>query len=326
MLASPALWGQDIHFSQFFNSPQNIGPALIGVFDGHQRYVANYREQWRSVPVPYLTFSGAYDRKIRIDGLEDGFIGVGLHLNYDRAGDSEMSWTQIGLSGAYVDQLSEQHAISAGVRVMYGQRAFQPDLLSFNSQFNGDIFDSSLPTLEDFANTSTNFFDLGVGVGWFFDKEDSRTKTYISLNYGHILEPTVAFFEQDTEAKLPGLLSVANRSVIQLSDKVDFDFFNFFQFQQAYRSYTSGLGATYHLNQERRKELAIMGALGYRFGDALIAYTQLFYKDWVVGVSYDINTSDFTRATNGNGGPELSVQYILKIVEPPKVIKPCPIF
>jgi len=54
---------QDIHFSQFYHSPQNINPSLTGVFNGHQRFIGNYRSQWNSVPVSYMTFSGAYDMK-----------------------------------------------------------------------------------------------------------------------------------------------------------------------------------------------------------------------------------------------------------------------
>ena len=53
-----ALSAQDIHFSQFGNSPINLNPGLTGAFGGDMRFVANYRNQWRVDPtplVPYLT-------------------------------------------------------------------------------------------------------------------------------------------------------------------------------------------------------------------------------------------------------------------------------
>ena len=53
--------GQDLHYSQFYNSPQNINPALTGVFNVDHRYMVSMRDQWRFVPVPWFTMSGAYD-------------------------------------------------------------------------------------------------------------------------------------------------------------------------------------------------------------------------------------------------------------------------
>ena len=40
------LWGQDMHFSQFYNNPLNLNPAQAGLFDGSHRFTANYRGQW----------------------------------------------------------------------------------------------------------------------------------------------------------------------------------------------------------------------------------------------------------------------------------------
>ena len=47
---------QDIHFSQFFNAPLALGPGMIGQFDGEYRANGIFRQQWRSVTVPYRTF------------------------------------------------------------------------------------------------------------------------------------------------------------------------------------------------------------------------------------------------------------------------------
>ena len=49
MLAAVAVQAQDIHFSQFYQSPLNLNPALTGVMNCNHRIVANYRNQWASV-------------------------------------------------------------------------------------------------------------------------------------------------------------------------------------------------------------------------------------------------------------------------------------
>ena len=40
---------QDIHFSQFYQSPLNLNPAMTGVMNCNHRLVANYRNQWASI-------------------------------------------------------------------------------------------------------------------------------------------------------------------------------------------------------------------------------------------------------------------------------------
>ena len=92
--------GQDLHFSQFQNSPLNHNPALTGIFSGDQRFAANYRHQWFSVPVEYLTFSASYDQKFRRDGA-NSFWSAGALFNYDRAGDANLAMAHLALNGSY---------------------------------------------------------------------------------------------------------------------------------------------------------------------------------------------------------------------------------
>jgi hypothetical protein len=64
----------------------------------------------------------------------------------------------------------------------------------------------------------------------------------------------------------------------------------------------------------------------YRWGDALIPVLRLQYGSWEAGLSYDVNISEFSAATNRRGGPEVFVQYVIKRPAPPPVFKACPIF
>ena len=54
-----ALHAQDLHYSQFMNSPLLTNPANTGFIpDGDYRLGANFRNQWSSVTAfPYKTFS-----------------------------------------------------------------------------------------------------------------------------------------------------------------------------------------------------------------------------------------------------------------------------
>ena len=51
--------GQDLHMSQFFETPLLRNPALAGIFTGDIRLQAVYRDQWNSVTTGYRTGSMA---------------------------------------------------------------------------------------------------------------------------------------------------------------------------------------------------------------------------------------------------------------------------
>ena len=82
-------YAQDIHYSQFFNSPLNLNPALAGIFNGDGRVHANIKEQWSSVPVGYTSGDLGLDLKHGV-GQKGHFLGYGVLLNYDRAGDLDL--------------------------------------------------------------------------------------------------------------------------------------------------------------------------------------------------------------------------------------------
>ena len=75
------LLSQDIHYSQFYNAPLTLNPALTGIFRGDIRFQANYRNQWRSVPVDFVTFTAAADMKFLRRPYKRGFFSGGVIFN-----------------------------------------------------------------------------------------------------------------------------------------------------------------------------------------------------------------------------------------------------
>ena len=73
-------------------------------------------------------------------------------------------------------------------------------------------------------------------------------------------------------------------------------------------------------------------------GDAIIPNIELLYREWLFGLSYDINVSDFgrggsinppfgnTNGTNNLGGPEFSLIYIIKKVNEEEFCPTCPVY
>src|SRR5688572_30936638 len=68
---------QDLHFSQFMNSPLTTNPANTGFIpDGDYRLGINYRNQWSSImAIPYKTMSAFGDIQVMRNRFETGWIG-----------------------------------------------------------------------------------------------------------------------------------------------------------------------------------------------------------------------------------------------------------
>src|SRR5882724_10747822 len=81
---------QDIHFSQFFETPLLRNPALAGIFTGDFRLQMVYRDQWRSVTDGYKTGSLNGEFKLPV-GKANDFVTVGGQFLFDRAGTAALT-------------------------------------------------------------------------------------------------------------------------------------------------------------------------------------------------------------------------------------------
>ncbi|GJM32683.1 MAG: hypothetical protein DHS20C18_16840 [Saprospiraceae bacterium] len=316
---------QDIHFSQFFNAPLQVNPAFTGLFSGDVRFGGNYRNQWQSVPVPYTTFSAYFDQKFYLPILNNSMLGGGLIFNYDRAGDANLSWTQLGINLSYIQQLADEHFLSGGFQLKGGQRALDPNLLNFGDQYNGDVFDPSQASQESLTKSSIAYFDLGAGAVWYFQDEDSRTHAQTGFSFMHVNQPNVSFFEEE-KIHLNMLISLHQNAGVQLTDQFDLVSNILWQFQGAYMETVWVLSGKGYFDTGADTPLVLQAGVGYRLGDALFPYLGVQYLNWKAGFSYDINNSPFNVATAKKGGPEFSLSYIISKVKPPDTFKSCPIF
>ncbi|MEO1516553.1 MAG: PorP/SprF family type IX secretion system membrane protein [Bacteroidota bacterium] len=325
----PSLYGQDLHFSQYYNTPLNINPALTGIFQEDIRMTANYRSQWQSVPVPFMTISGAADMKYFTDKISNGYFGGGLIFNYDQAGDIELSLLQLSLSGSYTQQLNDQNFLTAGFQAGIAQRSFDESKLLVGNQFDGEQVNANLPTRENFASNNVAFSDLSAGINWHLQEEDQRFYLNAGVAFFHLNRPKKNFTNTDTERR-PVRTSLYSFGAWKMAEKVSMKLFALGQLQNQEQSeLVVGAGPKYFIREERGQELAVQFTTAVRMSgelDAIIPAVELSYLAWRIGFSYDINISDFSAATNGAGGPEMAIRYAITRVKPLKTFKACPIF
>src|SRR5687768_2371088 len=116
LLVAAVAGAQDLHFSQFFNSPLTTNPANTGFIpDGDYRLGMNYRTQWSAImTVPYKTMSAYGDVQLLKDRFENGWLGAGGVILRDVAGSGNLTSTKIYGSLAYHQLLGYSSLLSLG--------------------------------------------------------------------------------------------------------------------------------------------------------------------------------------------------------------------
>lgn len=335
ILSAFALTAQDIHFSQFGNSPLNLSPGLAGVFGGDMRFVGNYRSQYRSIPVPYTTFSGSVENKVYwTKGRYDRFLTGSLMLNYDRQGSLHLTSIQVGIPISVTLPVAKNKFLTLGVTPAFGQRAFDTNRLTFDAQWVDCVFDPNAVTREDqlFQSTSLKYFDLSAGLNLRMQSGAKRSRIDVGGGLHHINRPNHDFWSSNLtdpgNVKLYNKLTLYAMGLVQLSANFDLVGQGLYQQQGGYREIVYGGGLRLHLNQKPYRELALQIGVDYRqrYQDALIPHVELLWRTWTLGFTYDMNVwSEVNTLTNRRAGPEVALIYRLYRVKPLPVFKTCPI-
>lgn len=306
---------QDIHYSQFNASPQNLNPAQAGLFDGDWRFVGNFRSQWSVIPVPYRTFSIAADTRLNTK-LKNDVPAAGLIINTDKSGDSKFTTTQILVSGAYIKKLNKDstHFVSLGVQPGITTKSFNIAELTFDNQYDGDAYNASLASGENFPKTRMTYFDLGAGIGYLW-KKNHRTFVNVGVSTLHINRPKQSFFNND-DIRLDMKTCVSGIVEFPVAAQLDLMPTVMYQRQGKFQETVVGLFGKYHLKPINGMTTAVSIGGFYRMKDAFVLVANMDYKNFNVGLSYDVNTSKLIEATNRRGGFEISVIYIFKKIKP----------
>jgi type IX secretion system PorP/SprF family membrane protein len=322
---------QDLHFSQFYHAPLNLNPALAGVHYGDFGFVANYRSQWESIGVDYLTFSGTLERKFYVENLQNSYFAGGLLFNFDQAGTSKLSRTNIGVSGSYSTQLSPILFLTGGAHIGINQRAFRTQDLTFDNMFNGEQFDPN-EGRESFDKTNTLSIDLGAGVNFHLQPANAhpvnkRSKLDVGVSVFHVNRPNEAF-NLNEDIRLERRFSSYVIGTLMLAENFDVLVRGTAQFQGAFQQNVIGGAGKIHLSKKPSRELAVALGAAYRFntvGDAIIPHIDFQIRQWLLGLSYDINVSELQMASVRQGGPEVALRYLFTNIKPAAKTKVCPI-
>ena len=290
---------QDVHFSQFKISSFLLNPALVGSQNSDYKATLQRKSQWESVSVPFSTFTLALERK---DILPSHSIG--LQFLNDIAGDSRFKTS--GLNFTYVKSVatSKENIFRFGAEFGLFQRSIDVDDLVFNnpenlSKFNFTFSDFSL----GFANLKSLNKNLLLESG---------------IAYFHINKPNQSFNDDDA-ILLNKKINFHTALNYNYTDNLTIQPKLMFSIQDTDKEFLFGCDVNYLLEGE--KEILLKSGISDRFNDALILCFGAEIEGFSCIVSYDINTSSLTNASNNKGGFEFSLVYQWKIKKKKKIIE-----
>jgi type IX secretion system PorP/SprF family membrane protein len=304
-------YSQDLHFSQWFNSPLITNPANTGFIpDADYRLGANYRNQWSSImSVPYKTMSIWGDAQVFRDRIESGWVGVGGAILRDVAGSGQLTSTKVYGSISYHQMVGEAHLLSAGFNMGWANKRISTADLKFPDQFDGKFFDQNLPTSVVIDNPNINYFDFQAGVNYaYFPTEDLYINGGISAH--HLNRPRESFFST-TDVGLddrisPRYTAFANAS-IKMSDMVILNPMAYFTTQAKASELVGGANLQYNLSGDG--ETLLTGGVYWRPGDAIIPMIGFEWKSIRLSFSYDATSSPLKNFNNSRGAYEFALIY-----------------
>jgi len=316
------LSGQDYHFSQYFNTPLLLNPALTGFFNGDQRAGIYYRNQWKRIMNPYVTYGFGGDARLLSNSRQTGYLSGGLSVMKDQAGESDFALTQVLFSVAYHQKISLGSVLTGGIQGGFGQRTINKENLIWGNQYdpNIDNFDLDKDPREPLINERFNQSDLSGGILYSFISEDSKMSSNdgfrmnIGASFYHFHKPKNSFTGEDF--KMCSKFVVHGNSLIGIGQTNIAISPGFLYMVQGSSSQLLVGGLYRYMFREQSKytrnikESAMSLGCYYRMNDAVIPYVGIEFANFMLGVSYDTNISGLRRATKQVGGIEFNLSYI----------------
>ncbi|MFD2920005.1 PorP/SprF family type IX secretion system membrane protein [Terrimonas rubra] len=298
-------FAQDLHFSQFFETPLLRNPALAGLYNGDTRVQGVYRDQWNSVANAYRTGSVNGEMKFAV-GRGNDFITPSLQVLYDRAGTIGWTSTHILPGVNYQKSLSNEKNsyLSLGVTGGVIQRRFDPSKMTTNSQYdNGGIG-------ENLAQPQYTYFDGSVGMSYNAGLNDNQDNNYyLGVAFHHFNRPKQSFY-RNPNIELNGKWVFSGGLRLAMGDYARATFMADHSFQGGFTE--TVFGGAYGIKiggYPDDYDYFLEAGAFLRWNDAFIPVLKLEYKPFTVSFSYDVNISKLRSSSYGRGGFEIGVTY-----------------
>jgi type IX secretion system PorP/SprF family membrane protein len=313
VLSFGEVMSQDIHFSQFYDSPLNMSPALTGL-DAPFRANLNYRNQWSTFGKPFQTIAGSVDMALLKGKNEKAYLGAGLNFFQDKAGETGLSKMLLGGNISSILKAGNNSHISLGFQGAFNQRSVNLTDVRWDNQFNGTAYDPTLPSGESSGVMKKSFFDMGAGLAYDYSSSttnmtsnDDFTLT-IALGAFHLNRPDQGLTGEDkANMRMSGMMKM---HIGVKGTNMAFEPLASYMKQGGLSEINFGMLMRYRLKSGSthtgiNSESAISFGACYRLQDALYPIIAYDFSNYSIGISYDVNLSSLTPYSQSRGGFEI---------------------
>lgn len=294
----------DPHFSQYYVYPAWLNPAMTGVFDGDVRVSGIYRNQWGNITSPFSTMGAA------LELTTNSNVNVGVSALRQAAGDGGYKYTTGYASMSYTGVrfgAGGHHRIAMGLQMGLIDRRFDRNKLTFGDQWNPITGYSGAPSADLITNTASTSFDMGVGILYYDAQPGKKANLFGGMSASHLTRPTDKF-SVGADERLPLRYTFHAGVRIVLSENFSITP-NALYLRQGTAS-EKMIGA--YMQAKVNPETDFLIGANYRFNDAMAPFAGMAYQNFVLGVTYDVNTSDLGKMARGSNAFELSLSYVIR--------------
>ena len=305
------LFAQDLHFSQFYETPLLRNPSLAGIFEGDIRVQGIYRDQWNSITNAYRTGSFNAEYKMPV-GAGDDFITAGVQALFDKAGSVGLTTSELLPALNYHKSLSKEKPVYLSLGFMGGlvRKSVDVSRMTTDQQYMGN-FNPGLATGENMSNPAYNSWDASVGISFNTAfGTDNGSSLYLGWAMHHLNRPRNSFYRNVGFGLDPKYVFSAGVK-FRVTEFTSFTLQADQSLQGPLRETIAGVLYSFNLGEDPETAAYTVHGGGFlRWGDALIPVIKLDKRPISVGISYDINISPLKTVSQGRGGFELSFSWV----------------
>jgi type IX secretion system PorP/SprF family membrane protein len=293
----------DPHFSQYYVFPSWLNPALTGAFDGDYKVSGIYRSQWGKLDGGFKTYG------VNAEAVTGKKLNIGVNFLQQSTSSGytyQNGYASFSYTGVRFGRESNQ-VIAIGIQAGVLARRFDPSKFTTGEQWSqAGGFNSGAGNGEVLAQKGAMVFDAGAGALYYDMDATKKVSPYLGVSAGHLTQPEGVYI--NSTDKMPMRLTAHGGLAVNVSPNFVLTP-NFLYLNQG-NADEKMIGA---FGQYRASDdLSLLGGVNYRFKDAIVPFVGFDYKNFMIGLSYDVNNSDLGRTVTGVNSFELSLSYMFR--------------
>lgn len=304
------LKAQEVHNSQYYETPLHLNPANAGDSYYNFRGGLNIRNQWSTVSVPFTAQYMYADVRIPTLAIKKCWLGLAASFLNDIAGDGIKS-TYGGLTLAFHKIASRKNnlVLSGGATVQMINKSVNYQNIKFAEQWKDNSFAGSALPANLGGASSLFYMDFSVGTKLSYYYHSDRYS--IGLSASHINQPSESFYQMTNNmaTKLTLNLDImkwVNKGRLIINPSLAMDM----QDGKYYGIIGTNILKPYNLDRTK----SVIFGVAYRTTEELIPSVGMEFQNYKLMTSYDIPITGKTYSNRG--GFEFTFTYTIGYSDP----------